>query len=195
MTTTITTVGYGDASNKGFIDMSGNWAIEMCIIANFQFIGIVLFSSVTREIFSYKHLKTLDEITLERVSDMEHYLYDISSVLKNKDLKQVIIDLSKKSIEESIQNSTSIHFEENIFFQELPQNLKKRLVNSVLYHDIKKFKYFFHDFVGEGMSAPGDFILQVMTNLDSQLYAIGSVIVEFDAKVFEFKLRSFMVKS
>ena len=51
--------------------------------------------------------------------------------------------------------------------------MKTRLVKSVLFNDIKKFKYFFHDYKGEGMRAPGDFVLQVMTNLDSQLFAIG----------------------
>ena len=61
--------------------------------------------------------------------------------------------------------------------------MKTRLVKSVLLDDIKKFKYFFHDYIGEGTSAPGDFVLQVMTNLDSHLYAIGQVIVQFDEKV------------
>ena len=34
MTTTITTVGYGHDHYKGFIDLSGNWAIEMIFLAN-----------------------------------------------------------------------------------------------------------------------------------------------------------------
>ena len=67
-----------------------------------MFVGIVLFSTVTNQIFEYKHLKTLNEITLERVGDMERYLYDISARMKTKTLPQGYIDLCKKSIEESI---------------------------------------------------------------------------------------------
>ena len=39
---------------------------------------------MTREIFSYKHLKTVEEIVQERSDDMEKYLYDISSRMKGK---------------------------------------------------------------------------------------------------------------
>lgn len=110
MTTTITTVGYGHTTYKGFIDESGHWAGEMIFLMHLQFIGIVLFSSVTREIFSYKHLKTVEEIVQERVDDMEQYLNDISRIRKPRQLPQQIIDLCKKNIQESIENSTAHYF-------------------------------------------------------------------------------------
>ena len=78
---------------------------------------------------------------------MVSYLNDISAGLKGKKcLSQDFVDLCTKSIQESIQNSTSAHFENNPFFQELPPGIKKRLVKSVLHDKIKMFKYFFHDF-------------------------------------------------
>ena len=52
-TTTITTVGYGHGNYKGFIDTSGHWTAEMIYLFFLQFVGIVLFSLVTHEIFSY----------------------------------------------------------------------------------------------------------------------------------------------
>ena len=46
ITTTISTVGYGDF--KGFVDGTGDWALEegyLCIVI---FSGIMLFASVTK---------------------------------------------------------------------------------------------------------------------------------------------------
>ena len=78
MTTTITTVGYGSQNYKGFIGIEELWDSEMLYLSCVIFAGIVLFSTVTHEIFSYKHLRTLNEIVKERVDEMEVYLYDIS---------------------------------------------------------------------------------------------------------------------
>ena len=63
VTTTITSVGYGSEYFKGFQDTSGKWAWEMMFLVVLEFTGIVPFSSVTNEIFSYKHLRTLDEFS------------------------------------------------------------------------------------------------------------------------------------
>ena len=57
ITTTISTVGYGDF--KGFPDLEGGWGIEMTYLMFVTAYGIVLFSSVVNEIFSYKKLKTV----------------------------------------------------------------------------------------------------------------------------------------
>ena len=60
MTTTISTVGYGDF--KGFYDNEAGWTIEMTYLIFAIIFGIVLFSSITNEIFNYKSLKTEIEI-------------------------------------------------------------------------------------------------------------------------------------
>ena len=53
--TTISTVGYGDF--KGFVDAEHpTWAIEMSYLMLVIVVGIILFSSVTNEIFNYKSL-------------------------------------------------------------------------------------------------------------------------------------------
>ena len=54
ITTTITTVGYGDL--KGYVDNSGSWTGEMLYLCATIFCGIFLFTLVTREIFTYKSL-------------------------------------------------------------------------------------------------------------------------------------------
>lgn len=53
MTTTITTVGYGDF--KGFNDTDGEWIREMVYLIFVTVIGIVLFSIITNEIFTYQY--------------------------------------------------------------------------------------------------------------------------------------------
>ena len=52
MTTTISTVGYGDI--KAFNDNSGDWATEMVYLYFVTLVGLILFSSVLNEIFNYK---------------------------------------------------------------------------------------------------------------------------------------------
>lgn len=61
ITTTITTVGYGDW--KGFHDDEGDWSVEMLYAIFVTIFGIVLFSSVTNEIFSYQSLLTIENIS------------------------------------------------------------------------------------------------------------------------------------
>ena len=56
MTTTISTVGYGDM--KGF-EAEGEWSAEMLYLMLVTFAGILLFTIVTNEIFKYKQVKTL----------------------------------------------------------------------------------------------------------------------------------------
>lgn len=57
MTTTITTVGYGDY--KGFNNTDGEWIREMVYLIFVTVIGIVLFSIITNEIFTYQYPVTV----------------------------------------------------------------------------------------------------------------------------------------
>ena len=100
------------------------------------------------------------------VHDMEIFLINISSKRKPKQLSQKIIDSAKMHIEDVIKSSTRYYFEENEFYHELPTPIRNKLIKNVLYHDLKKFKYFFHDFTTRAR-APDDFMIRVITNLDS----------------------------
>ena len=44
----------------------------------------MLFASVTREIFTYEKLLTVNEMIAKRMTDMEYYLVDISNTMKHK---------------------------------------------------------------------------------------------------------------
>ena len=82
MTTTISTVGYGDF--KGFIGDTGDYEQEMLYLYMATLYGITLFSSVLNKIFSYKKLLTVKEIARKRASEIEIFLYDVSKRRKTK---------------------------------------------------------------------------------------------------------------
>ena len=87
------------------------------------FIGILLFTVVTNEIFNYKKLLTLNELVLARVTDMELYLNQISDIIKSRALPQEMIDECKINMAEFMKNSTYFHFEQNHFYQDLTPRL------------------------------------------------------------------------
>ena len=93
-----------------------------------------------------------------------------------------MIDECKDLMSESIRSSTLFYFENNTFFGELPPRLRNKLVQVVLYHYIRKFKFFFQDYINQ-IRAPQDFMVRMMTSLDSQLYKPGALILESDQKV------------
>ena len=84
MTTTISTVGYGDF--KGFIGDTGDYEAEMLYLYMTTLYGITLFSSVLNKIFSYKKLLTAREMARKRASEIEIFLYDVSKRRKTKAL-------------------------------------------------------------------------------------------------------------
>ena len=76
-------------------------------------------------------------------------MYDISLLNKKEVLDRIFIDNAVKGIENQIRDSTFIYFDENAYFQELPQNLQYRLVKAVLSSQYKVFAYFFEDVSGK----------------------------------------------
>lgn len=72
MTTTITTVGYGDL--KAFYTTDGSWGVEMGYLMLVTFAGILLFALVVNEIFNYKHLLTVSELVSQKTEDMSEFM-------------------------------------------------------------------------------------------------------------------------
>ena len=71
---------------------------------------------------------------MEKVKDMELYLYKISMVRKNKGLDVEMIKHTLTHLEESITSSTRYYFVQNVFYKNLTPNLKMKLVSKVLEH-------------------------------------------------------------
>lgn len=98
ITTTISTVGYGDY--KGFYDDQGHWTVEMIFLIFVELFGIILMSIVMEEIFLYNKLQTVEELVKKHVLNMEVYIYDISLIRKDKVLPLEFIDACKDSMRE-----------------------------------------------------------------------------------------------
>ena len=60
ITTTITSVGYGDY--KAFNDTEPVWVAEMCYLYFTTLVGTLLFSTVTNQIFNFQKIKTVNQI-------------------------------------------------------------------------------------------------------------------------------------
>ena len=125
ITTTITTVGYGDY--KAFNDEEPIWMAEMIFLYTVALVGTLLFSSVTNSVFNYNRLRTVNEIVSETRTLMEEYLYNVSKVNKDKFLGEDYINESLNCMEEAIRTSTRYYFEDNHHYQDLPEVLKRRL--------------------------------------------------------------------
>ena len=132
MVTTISSVGYGHDNFKAYPENSDHWLIEMSFMIFVIIFGMNLFSLVTNEIFVYKSMKTVNQIVMEKVKDMELYLYSISGVRKNKGLDVEMIKHTLHHLEESITSSTRYYFVQNDFYKNLTPNLKMKLVSKVL---------------------------------------------------------------
>ena len=141
ITTTITTVGYGDY--KAYNDSDPVWATEMLYLFFVSVAGTLLFSTVTNSVFNYQKLDTVNEIVSKKTGDMEVYLYDISRLRKDKFLGDDKISESLEHMEEYVRNSTRFHFEENNFYKDLPTILKRKLTMAVLYKQREIFEFFF----------------------------------------------------
>lgn len=81
VTTTISTVGYGDY--KAYNNTTTQWAPEMVFLTFVIVAGILLFSSVTNEIFAYKEVDRIETITMVKKRKMEEFLYEVQSVKEN----------------------------------------------------------------------------------------------------------------
>lgn len=111
ITTTISTVGYGDF--KGFYDTDGSWAAEMSYLYFVTLFGLILFSTVTNEIFNYKSMLTVDKIVSKTCFEMEDYLYAVSRTIKDKSMTKEMVDECIEQMEQTIKHSTRYYFNEN----------------------------------------------------------------------------------
>ena len=64
---------------------------------------------------------------------METYLYEISKCRPEVFIGYDIIDECKSNMAQFVKSSTSYYFKDSHFYKELPQVLKRKLVNWVLY--------------------------------------------------------------
>ena len=71
----------------------------------------------------------------------------------------------------------------------MPPKLRQRLIKAVLYHERKKFQYFFASGLSS-IAAPVKFTNQVLSQLQTQLFRKGEIILERDKAVNDLVLIS-----
>ena len=81
MSTTISTVGYGDIS--GYQSNEGKWALEMSYLIIIMSLGIIMFSYIVNEILSYRRLETVQKMVKDSVYSIKIYLNEISEQIEN----------------------------------------------------------------------------------------------------------------
>ena len=108
ITTTISTVGYGDF--KGFVDTDPVWSYEMLYLIFVTISGIMNFSSLSNQIFTYKCFLSVQEMVNKRVKEVEIYMYEISAVNPDMHLPIETITECKQHMEMHIRSSTIFHF-------------------------------------------------------------------------------------
>ena len=162
------------------------WAPEMIFLSCAIVAGILLFSSVTSEIFAYKELEKIESIAMKKKRNMEEFLYEIQSIKENVFFPDDVHENAIDAIKDQTRFSTNIYFGENKYFQELSQALKYRVVKDVLWRHRRTFKFFLRDWFYNFKAADG-LIMQMLTNLRCRDYdSPGNIIIDDNKPVREF---------
>ena len=121
MTTTFTTVGYGDLSAEAAKDSMG-------FIILVQFFGLLAFSMIMNSVLEYDKIETVQEAIAKRKQIAKDFLDDIVYILPKKELDDAVYELAYKSIHTTEMYSTRKAFSQNKFFRALSPKLKHKFV-------------------------------------------------------------------
>lgn len=85
-------MGYGDFSGFDNKRLDQDWSVEMLYLHVVIIGGIILFSLVTNEIFSYRRVLKVKELMQEKSQGMEIFMYEVSRQRSDKFLDRIFID-------------------------------------------------------------------------------------------------------
>ena len=109
MTTTISTVGYGDINARGSDDPI--WTIDMIYMIFVTAFGIMAFSSVTDYIFSYRNVESVQKKIFRRVKVIEKFLIELDPK-RIDNLNEIfpleLIQTTKDHVQQLAKNSCRI---------------------------------------------------------------------------------------
>ena len=115
-TTTLTTVGYGDYSSDP------NTVSRITIIL-IQMIGLLAFSMISSNIFTYEEKMTVQKLVARKVQETTEFLNEMSLSRRGVFLLEWMYNDAQKSIENSLRLSTRIAFEDIHFFKNMSVQL------------------------------------------------------------------------
>ena len=119
LTTTMTTIGYGD-----------NYAVSMAeklVAILFEFFGICMFSYIQQKVLSLRSQVTLDQFVNNKLDEITYYMFSLDRVLKEKKMSTQIYDETIKFMDYSMRYSLKDTINYMNFFDELPPRLQTKL--------------------------------------------------------------------
>jgi len=138
ISTTATTVGYGD--------FGGTTVYEMAYLILVEFLGICIFSVISGQYSSLIRVPTIHEIVSDRTNDIIDYLQSVDRAQRQESLNPKIydntVDFIKKSYLYGVVQSLQ---RDNNFYKVLSPELKNKLTFVLLESYYKKFFFFFND--------------------------------------------------
>ena len=135
VTTTATTIGYGD--------INGQTKSEMIFIILLECIGILTFSAITGNIHRFRSQSNMSKIIQDRLEKVRIFINRIDRVMKHKPLEDFIYDVTESYIDQSYRFGVAKAFVGNTHYKIMPDKLKNQLVFAVLKSYYDRYLFFF----------------------------------------------------
>ena len=112
MTTTMTTVGYGDIKGR-----NPNEQIYLCIVI---FVGIAMFTLITQQVLFLRKELTVEDLVKINQEKVNEFILQLDQTRPNKYLDEEIYEDCRTIIEESLRYSTKATFDSTFWYSLTP---------------------------------------------------------------------------
>jgi hypothetical protein len=169
ITTTLSTVGYGEFVPKQ--------SIEIIIVMVLELMGLAVFSYVLGVLSSIRGQKSFHRIITKKQEEIEQFLNDLNEVRKDINIPLEVYVNSIKAIGSTYKYNVKQLFSMFGLFEHMKPITRKRLVLITLKNIYVQFKDFFWN-EHLGFQASNRFIIQFVTEFESQLFLRGKVLLQ-----------------
>ena len=123
MTTTMTTVGYGD--NKGMNQS------ERFFLSIIMFFGLAMFTIIVNQVMSLRKVLKVEDLVTPSNENIVDYIYNLSKRRTTISLHEEVYQDSMQAIEENLRYSTKETFKSE-FWHTLTPQIQNKIVNQCL---------------------------------------------------------------
>ena len=168
VTTSITTIGYGD--------IYGNTETEKLFIIFLLFAGILIFTIIQQRTRSLIKEPTMKKMSQQAYDDAIDFLFRIDDPCPEAIADSFYEALANYKTREC-EKSTWMAFSNNRFFKMLPPRLQEQLVTTTLEKHLDLLNFFFVDH-DTGYSTSKAFIRRMITNLQYSAFKFGEPVIK-----------------
>lgn len=169
ITTTFTTIGYGD--------YLPNSDPEIILVMILELIGLASFSYILGTFKSIESQKSVHYIIQKKQEGIEHFLTNLSEARKDCNIPLEVYEDSIETIGATYKYNISYLFNMFNFLEQIKPQERKELVFDTMKLIYIEFKNFFWN-EQLGFQADDRFIIQFLTKLESQLFFSGKILLE-----------------